>query len=292
MSEKKIAIVTGANNGVGFETTAGMAKAGYSVVMACRNQSKAKAARLSLIRRLPEADLEIMVLDLSSMDSIKHFANAFKAKHDHLNVLINNAGVLSYQNQKTKDGFEIQLGTNHLGHFLLTALLLQLMPDQSESRIVSLSSIAHKPASIDFNDINRKNNPGNIAYGQSKLACLMFGSELNRRLQKSGKKIISVSAHPGGTDSGLFDDMSRLQYFTLKALSPLITHSNASAAKPSLMAALDKNINGDDYLGPQGFMDLKGPPGKAKRSDYSKQQSPARRLWEISEQLTNTPFTI
>lgn len=289
----RVAIVTGANNGVGFETTAGLATVGATVVMACRNLGKAENARASLLARIPDADLHIIELDLSRQESVRDFANRFRKEFERLDVLVNNAGVLVYSGARNEAGIELQFATNHLGHFTLTAVLLDMMPDTSSSRVVSLSSIAHKQGRIDFDDINcgHQSDKG-FAYAQSKLACLMFAGELNRRLKKAGKKIVSNCAHPGGTDSGLFGEMSRIQYFTLKALAPFITHSNTRAALPSLVAALSDDMKGDDYIGPQGFMDLKGPPGIAKRTEYSKDKAVAKRLWEVSEQMTNTPFVI
>lgn len=286
-----IAIVTGANNGIGFETTIGMAKAGYQVVMACRNAEKAEAAKTRILESVPDAKLDILILDLSLPESVRRFAKNFRSKYPKLDVLINNAGVLDYSGRKNLQGHELQLATNHFGHFLLTSMLLELMPDNSQSRVVSLSSIAHKSASIHFNDIHcEKANEKGAAYGQSKLACLMFGDELDRRLKKAGKKILSVSAHPGGSDSGLFDDMSRIQYHVLKLLGPFITHSNESAAKPSLHAALSQEVRGGEYYGPQGFMDLKGPVGIAVRSDYSRNREVAAKLWHVSVEYTNAQF--
>lgn len=291
MEQRKIAIVTGANSGVGFETTVGLAKAGFQVVMACRNLDKANEARNRIRAKLPSADLEVSELDLSNTESVRDFAARFRERHSHLNLLINNAGVLDYSGRKNDAGIELQLATNHLGHFLLTSLLIDMMPDDSSSRVVSLSSVAHKQGKIDFDDLNCEHQRDKgFAYSQSKLACLMFSDELDRRLRRAGRKLLSVGAHPGGTDSGLFDDMSRVQYYALKLLAPLITHSNEDAAKPTLYAALEKDVQGGEYFGPQGFMDLKGPPGRAKRTAYSRDETVAARLWEVSEELVGERF--
>ena len=291
VNKNKIAIVTGANSGVGFHTTIGMAKAGFNVVMACRSRSKAEAARDEIVHQLADAKLEVMDLDLSSAASVRAFAASFRERHDHLNVLINNAGVLDYSGRKNNAGIELQLATNHLGHFLLTSLLIDMMPDEPSSRVISLSSVAHKKASIAFDDINCEQQEDKVfAYSQSKLACLMFSSELQRRLEGSGRKILSVCSHPGGTDSGLFDDMPKLQYFVMKLIAPLIVHSNEDAAKPSLHAALSPEVRGGDYFGPQGFREYKGPVGHATRSPYSEDESVAARLWKVSEELVGEPF--
>jgi NAD(P)-dependent dehydrogenase (short-subunit alcohol dehydrogenase family) len=287
----RIAMVTGANSGVGFETAIGLAKAGLSVVMACRNGVKAEAAKKAIAQRLPSAELEVMELDLSRAASVRAFAATFLERHDHLNVLVNNAGVLDYSGRKNDAGIELQLATNHLGHFLLTSLLIDRMPDESSSRVVSLSSIAHKQGMIALEDINCEHQTDKgFAYAQSKLACLMFSSELQRRLELAGRNLLSVCAHPGGTDSGLFDDMSRLQYYALKLVGPLITHSNDNAAKPSLHAALSTEVRGGDYFGPQGFKDLKGPVGHAARTKYSEDADVAAKLWALSEELLDEPF--
>ncbi|WOE75082.1 oxidoreductase [Alterisphingorhabdus coralli] len=292
MSETKIAIVTGANNGIGFETAIGMAKAGYHTVLACRSEAKGKAAMAEMQKRVPGGEFALLLLDLSDFESVRHFATAFRQHYDRLDVLINNAGVLDYSGRKASNGYELQLMTNHLGHMLLTSLLLDRMPDAPESRIVSLSSVAHRGARIHFDDIHCENTEGVAAYSQSKLACLLFGDELNRRLQAAGRQVLSLSVHPGGSDSGLFDDMSRLQYYTMKILAPFIIHNNASAAKPSLHAALSPDAKGGDFYGPQGFKELRGKAGKAVRDASAQDPAVANRLWEVSEKLIGEPFRL
>ena len=286
---RKIAVVTGANHGIGFETAVGMAEAGYYVIMACRNRVKAESARASIIERLPSASLDVMVIDLGDLASVRAFARDFRATYTHLDVLINNAGILLYSAQQNGDGIELQFATNHLGHFLLTALLVDLMPDDPASRIVALSSVAHKGASIHFDDLTC-GGKGGTAYGQSKLACLLFADELNRLLQAAGSKIKALAVHPGGTDSGLFEEMNTLQYYTFRVLSPFIAHSNASAAKPTLRAALEPGVAGGDYYGPTGIMELGGSIGPAKRDPITGDGNVAKRLWELSEELTGQAF--
>ena len=287
---KKVVIVTGANNGIGFETASGMAEAGWHVVMACRSEAKAEKAKALIVERLPSAALDIMLVDLSNFASVRRFAQDFRARYAHLDVLINNAGVLLYSAQTNDDDIELQLATNHLGHFLLTALLIDLMPDDPASRIVALSSVAHKGARIHFDDLTCGGD-GLAAYGQSKLACLLFADDLDRRLQAAGLKIKALAVHPGGSDSGLFDEMSRWQYWTLKVLSPLIIHSNAAAAKPALHAALTPDVAGGDYYGPTGFNELRGPVGRARRDPITEDEGVAKRLWTLSEELTGQTFT-
>ena len=289
----KVAIVTGANSGIGYETTIGLAKAGYKVVMACRSQERAEKAKEGIMERLPDADLDVGLLDLSKQSSVREFVRKFRGKHDHLDLLINNAGVLDYSGRKNEDGYKLQFATNHLGHFLLTSLLIDLMPDTPESRVVSMSSVAHKKGKIHFDDIHCEQvKDKGAAYAQSKLACLMFSSELQRRLDGVGKKILSVCVHPGGSYSGLFDDMSRVRYHLLKVVAPLITHSNEAAAKPSLYAALEDDVKGGEYFGPQGFIDLKGPVGRAERRPYSENTQVAAKLWDLSEEMLGHTFKL
>lgn len=287
----RIAIVTGANAGIGYEIAAGLAEAGLLVVMACRNVTKAEAARSAIKRRVSGASLEVLEVDLGDFGSVRRFAEAFRKHHSTLDLLVNNAGILTYALKRNPDGIELQFATNHLGHFLLTALLIELMPDDPESRIVPMASVAHKGAHIHFDDLTCGGD-GGAAYGQSKLACLMFADELDRRLRAAGSRIKALAVHPGGSDSGLFDEMNRLQYLVLKGLSPFITHSNASAARPALHAALSASVEGGAYFGPQGFMELRGPVGPAKRAACAQDTGAAGRLWALSEELTGQEFVI
>ncbi len=292
--EGEVAIVTGANSGVGFEVAVGLARIGCTVVMACRNMEKARLAKAEILAREPEAKLDILQLDLSDYASIKAFAEDFRSQYVQLDLLINNAGLLDYSLQINNNGIERQFATNHLGHFLLTALLIDLMPNSSSSRVVSLSSLAHKKAEIFFDDLNcEQQTKWDAAYCQSKLACLMFADELQRRLQQSGSKVLSVCAHPGGTDSGLFENMPKLLYYAMKIfVGPFILHSNESAARSILIAALGNEVKGGEYFGPQGFLEMKGAPGIATRTEYSKDEAAASRLWDISETMTDQKFDL
>ncbi|PZD70416.1 hypothetical protein C1752_12969 [Acaryochloris thomasi RCC1774] len=189
---------------------------------------------------------------------------------------------------KTEDGFESQMGVNHLGHFLLTTLLIDLMPDTSEARVVSLSSNAHKLGKINFDDLQSERNYSRFcAYAQSKLACLMFANELSRKLVASDRQTLSVCAHPGGSDTELSRHMSTgtIKLLKLSGLS-LITHSPAEAAQPTLYAALAPDVSGGDYFGPQGFLEMSGKPGKVSQSNSAQNRGVAQQLWETSEDLT------
>ncbi|MES9986294.1 MAG: oxidoreductase [Candidatus Thiodiazotropha endolucinida] len=293
-SNQKIAIVTGANGGIGSEITKGLLKNDFHVVMACRHTGNGNKVKKQILAELPYSQIEVMAIDLSNLDSVKSFAQEFKSKFQHLNLLINNAGVLFNKPKRNKDNVEVHFATNHLGHFLLTSLLIDLMPDSPSSRVVSLSSLAHKKAEIFFDDLNcEKQSKWEVPYAQSKLACLLFGDELQRMLEAAGKKIISVSAHPGGTDSGLFDHMPKV-FVTLMRYTfmPIFLHSTKNAAKPILKAALDSNVKGGEYYGPTGLQEMKGVPGIATRTKYSLREDVASGLWDLSEKMTSTNFKI
>lgn len=291
---EKIAIVTGANGGIGVEITKGMCREGYHVIMACRNVDKANIAKEEVVTALPTSKVGVMKLDLSDKKSIKLFAEEFRLRFQQLDVLINNAGVLFNKTTRNKDDVEMQFSTNHLGHFILTSYLIDLMPDSPSSRVVSLGSLAHKKAEIYFDDINCENQTKwDVPYAQSKLACMLFADELQRKLSQSGKKIKSLSAHPGGTDSGLFDHMPKF-FMSIMRLTfvPLFLHSNESAARSILKAALDRHVKGGEYFGPKGLMEMKGRPGIATRTEYSQSEDVAKRLWDLSEKMTDTKFAV
>jgi NAD(P)-dependent dehydrogenase (short-subunit alcohol dehydrogenase family) len=289
----KIAIVTGANAGLGYETVIGLSQKEAKVIMACRNMEKAEKAKSNILDKLPHADLDIMQLDLASLKFIRAFADHFRNKYNKLDLLINNAGVMMPPKSTTKDGFELQFGVNHLGHFLLTALLIELMPDHSDSRIVSLSSIVHKGGEIHFDDLQWENSyDRQDTYSQSKLACLMFGDELDRRLRAAGKEKLSVTAHPGTSPTELSRHLPSWFTALFNAIGPLFRHAPDKGAQPTLKAALDTSVSGGDYYGPQGFREMKGEPGHAKRSEVAKDKKTAKKLWEISETLTDCTFTV
>jgi NAD(P)-dependent dehydrogenase (short-subunit alcohol dehydrogenase family) len=290
--EGRIIIVTGANTGLGYEDSLILAKKGAKVIMACRNLEKANAAKDSIIKEVANADLEVMEIDLSSMSSVRNFAKTFQSKYDQLDILINNAGVMMPPYSKTEDGFELQFAANYLGHFLLTGLLLEIILKTPNSRIVSLSSIAHKSGKINFDDLQSEEKySASVAYSQSKLACLMFAFELQRRLDKTGhNQTISTAAHPGIATTELSRHMPKLVYIVLKyTLAPFITHKPKEGAKPTVLAAIGE-AKGGDYFGPTGFKEFKGDPGKAKSTELSNDEAIAKQLWEKSEELVGFQY--
>ncbi len=291
-AEGKVVIVTGANTGLGYETTKDLASRGYTVILACRNASKANAAIEEIKQSIPAADLVFLPIDLSSLSSVRKFAEEFTSKYDRLDVLINNAGVMMPPYTKTEDGFELQFEANYLGHFLLTGLLLETITQTPNSRIVTLSSIAHKNGKINFEDLqSEKNYSASDAYAQSKLACLMFTFELQRRLERATHhETISVGAHPGIATTELSRHMPKILYSILRyTIAPLITHAPDKGAKPTLMAATS-SADGGDYYGPQGFNEFKGKPGKAASTELANDEKIAKKLWEVSEELVDFKY--
>lgn len=288
----KIAIVTGANTGLGYETAKGLAQKGMKVILACRNLTKAEQAKTDLLSQVPQAELEVMKLELSRFASVRAFAAAFRDRYSQLNLLINNAGIMFPPYEKTQDGCESQFEVNYLSHFLLTSLLLDLMPNSAESRVVSLSSNAHKFGKINLDDLQSEQKYSAVgAYGQSKLACLMFANELSRKLQAKGSRILSVCAHPGVSNTELARYIPQAVQFLLR-LTPLpyMAHEPEAAAQPTLYAALAENVQGGDYFGPQGTAEMSGPPGEAPQSSTARDEALAQRLWTVSEQLTQSNF--
>ena len=286
----KIAIITGANTGLGLETTKAFAKRNIEVVMACRNESKAEKAKAEILNEVPKAQLKILPLDLSSLDAVRSFAEKFKSEYNSLDILVNNAGLMIPPYGKTKDGFELQFGINYLGHFLLTGLLLEPLKNAAEARVVSLSSLAHKWGDIYFEDLQfQKNYDKQKAYGQSKLACLMFAYELDRRLKAQELSVKSLAAHPGLSRTNLFRHLTGM----MKLLTPFVypfTQSAKSGAQPQIKAALDEKLAGGDYLGPSGFQEYSGKPKVVGSNAISKDKEKAKRLWEISEKLCNFQY--
>jgi len=284
---ERVIVITGANTGLGYETALELAKKGATIVMACRNMDKANTAKNSIKAQVSSAVLDVMEIDLSSLKSVRNFANTFNTKYDRLDVLINNAGVMTPPYGKTEDGFELQFGANYLGHFALSGLLLGTILKTDNSRIVTLSSAVHKNGAINFDDLQSEKEYDRMkAYAQSKLACLMFTFELQRRLDKAGhKQTISVASHPGIAMTDLSRNMSKFQYYMIKyTLAPFMAQSARKGAQPTILAAFG-NAKGGDYFGPTGFREFKGKVGKATCSELSQDKDIANQLWKISEEL-------
>ena len=284
----RVAIVTGSNSGIGFETARVLAEKGATVVMACRNLDKANPKADEVRAGNPSGTIEVMQLDLSDLESVRAFAEAFRAKHSRLDLLINNAGIMVPPYGKTAQGFETQFGVNHLGHFALTGSLLDLVLNTPGSRIVTVSSVAHLFGKIDFSDLNWENGyKATAAYGQSKLANLLFTYELQRRLEVAGKGTLAVAAHPGWTETNLQKHSKPTEFMNrFFAQKPLM------GALPTLYAATESDVQGAQYYGPSGFLEMNGPPKRVKSNRRSHDENVAERLWNISEDLTGVQFQI
>lgn len=288
----RIAIVTGANVGLGYETALGLAKKEMTVILACRNIDKANTAKKAILKEVPSADLEIIQIDLSKLDAVRKFAKNYLEKHQQLDLLINNAGLMVPPFSLTEDGFELQMAANYFGHFLLTGLLLKTILATPNSRIVSLSSIAHRSGKINFDDLQSKNKYSAMqAYSQSKLACLMYGYELQRRLEAAGQtSTISTIAHPGASNTNLAQHLPKWAIALFGLFAPLFSHSAKAGAQPSLWAAVGP-AEGGDYFGPTGFKEMKGTAGKVDSTPLSKDKEIAKKLWEVSEKLTGITYS-
>jgi NAD(P)-dependent dehydrogenase (short-subunit alcohol dehydrogenase family) len=285
----RLAIVTGANIGLGFETALYLAQKEMQVILACRNAQKAEEAKQEIIRQVPKAQVICMSLDLSRLASVRAFAQQFQTNYSQLDLLINNAGIMMPPYQKTEDGFESQMGTNYWGHFLLTALLLPILEKTKASRIVTLSSVAHKWGDIYFDNLHfERNYVPQKAYGQSKLACLMFAYEMQRRLTKHKSPVLSLAAHPGISTTNLGQYMPFKAVFSV--LSSLFFQSAKHGAEPTLRAALDTQLKGGEFLGPDGFLQYRGKAVLVKSNAVSYDLTKAQKLWEVSEKMTGIRF--
>jgi NAD(P)-dependent dehydrogenase (short-subunit alcohol dehydrogenase family) len=278
----RTAVVTGSNSGIGRAAAAALAAKGAHVVLAVRNLDKGRAAADAM-----SGSTEVRELDLANLDSVKAFAAGWDGEID---LLINNAGIMIPPLTRTADGFELQFGTNHLGHFALTNLLLEHITD----RVVTVSSVGHRQGKIDFDDLNWERRPYKAmrAYGQSKLANLLFCAELQRRLSAAGSTVLSNAAHPGYTATNLQFHSGRGLMDTIgKVGNRLIAQDENGGAEPTLYAALAE-IPGNSYAGPGGFMEQRGAPKLVGRSSAAMDMDVARRLWDVSEQLTGVAYPL
>jgi NAD(P)-dependent dehydrogenase (short-subunit alcohol dehydrogenase family) len=292
----RVAVVTGANSGLGLVTARELARAGATVVMGCRDTGRGTAAVKQVRDRVPGADVTLESLDLASLASVRGFAKRVASAYQGIDLLVNNAGVMAIPRATTADGFEMQLGTNHLGHFALTGLLLPAMRDRADSRVVTVSSGAHKPGRIDFDDLMGERSYKKWgAYSQSKLANLLFAYELDRRLRVAGAQTISVAAHPGYAATNLQSVGPRIQGSRVNALlmsigNRVLAQSDEDGALPQLYAATAPDVQGGQYFGPSGFMENRGSPKLVDSTSRSKDEAVAAQLWQVSETLTSVRY--
>ncbi|OGS40431.1 MAG: short chain dehydrogenase [Elusimicrobia bacterium RIFOXYD12_FULL_66_9] len=289
------AVVTGANSGIGYHTALELARKGARVVLACRSRTKGEAALAHLKAELPGAKAELAILDLSDLGSVRSFASALLDKGEPLDLLVNNAGIMALpERQATNNGFEAQFGTNHLGHFALTALLLPLLKKAPAPRVVTVSSIAHKSGKMDFDDLQAvKGYVPWKAYRQSKLANLLFAFELQRRADKNGLKLLSLGAHPGVAMTNLFiagpgRGKRTLLTRLMELAAPLFWHTEDRGALPTLLAATSPNIVPGGYYGPNGWREMRGDPVRVRPEPQAEDLEAAARLWKLSEDLAGT----
>jgi NAD(P)-dependent dehydrogenase (short-subunit alcohol dehydrogenase family) len=292
----RCAVVTGGNSGLGYEAALQLARRGARLILACRNAEKAEAATRSIYEDCADAKTEAMDLDLASLESIRCFSKRLLDRSPRLDLLINNAGVMALPYRRTADGFEMQLGTNHLGHFALTGLLLPRLLETPGARVVTVSSTMHKIGKIRFDDLQWERGYKKWgAYGQSKLANLLFAYELQRRLTTAGASLLSVACHPGYAATNLQITGPRMEGSSfMERASELanraFSQSAAMGALPSLYAATSPEVEGGDYIGPEGFAEVHGHPKKVESNKRSHDSVAAAQLWEISEALTGVHY--
>ncbi len=292
----RTALVTGANSGIGLVAASELAGAGAHVMLGCRDPEKAARAAGEIAAAHPAAEVEVLELDLGDLTRIEAAAAEVLRRGEPLDLLINNAGVMAPPRIETADGFELQLGTNHLGHFALTGRLLPTLLAADGARVVNVSSGAHRMGSIDFDDLNWERRYSRWpAYGRSKLANLLFTFELDRRLRASGAAAISVACHPGYAATNLQTTqggglVGRAQTLAMKLTNLLIAQSDATGALPTLYAAAAADVEGGDYIGPDGIGEARGHPTKVGCSEEARDAGDARRLWEASVELTGVGY--
>jgi NAD(P)-dependent dehydrogenase (short-subunit alcohol dehydrogenase family) len=287
-------VVTGANSGLGLITSRELARAGARVVLACRNVAKGEAARREIEAAAPGAPLELEELDLASLESVRAFAERYRSAHDGLDLLINNAGVMAPPRRQTADGFELQFGTNHLGHFALTGRLIGAMEGREDARVVTLSSTAHRTGRISFDNLGGDRHYFRWrAYGQSKLANLLFALELERRLSAAGSTIKSMAAHPGYAATNLqFAAPPLVDRLVMRVGNALIAQSEDMGALPTLYAATEPGLPGGTYAGPDGLAEQRGHPQTVAPNKAARDEAVAKRLWEVSEEMTGVHYEL
>jgi NAD(P)-dependent dehydrogenase (short-subunit alcohol dehydrogenase family) len=290
----KTIIVTGANVGLGFEAVKMLSRKNAEVILASRSILRGDEAKRKILNEVPNADIHVMKLDLADLKSIRDFAKEFNKDFEKLDVLLNNAGVMWCPYDKTKDGFELQMGVNHFGHFALTGLLLESLKKAKGSRIVTVSSLGHRRAKLDLNKpmFNENDYDRNVAYFNSKLSNLLFTYELQRKFEEHNLDITSIAAHPGGSATDLSRHVEQNAWFRLlKPLFYLVAQSAEKGTLPEVRASVDAEVNGGEYYGPRGFNEMGGYPVLVKSTEDSYNLESAKRLWEISEDLTGIKYS-
>jgi NAD(P)-dependent dehydrogenase (short-subunit alcohol dehydrogenase family) len=290
----RLAVVTGANSGLGLIAARELARAGAEVVLACRSSERGARALEEIRSAVPDGKLELSPLDLGELASVRAFAERFAAEHDGLDLLVNNAGVMAPPRRTTADGFESQLGTNHLGHFALTGLLASRLLDRPAPRVVTVSSVAHRMGRLRFDDLQAERRYGRwSAYGQSKLANLLFAFELERRAAAAALPLRSMAAHPGYSATNLQTSGPQgLDKWASQIGNLLYAQSAEKGALNILYAATEPDLPGGSYIGPDGLFEGRGHPHLVQAARQAYDAETARRLWQVSEQLTGVSFDL
>src|SRR5439155_12362729 len=284
-------LITGATSGLGLRSAEALASGGARVLMGCRNQEKAVVALQAVKKAAAGAPPEVVPLDLADLDDVRTCAGRLTKELDKLDGLMNNAGVMAIPHQRTKQGFEMQFGTNHLGHFALTGLLLPILRQAHAPRVVTVSSMVHRAGRIRFNDWEEKGYSRRFPYIRSKLANLLFTSELQRRATADDADLLAVAAHPGYAATSLSSGLPTVYRLGAKVSDRLFAQPDRMGALPQLYAATMPDVGPDDYWGPNGFMERRGWPKRVGRSRAARDGDAARRLWEASEKLTGVTDT-
>jgi NAD(P)-dependent dehydrogenase (short-subunit alcohol dehydrogenase family) len=285
-------VVTGANSGLGLVTARELARAGATVVGTARTADKAQEAEVEMRRAVPTAKLEMELLDLADLDSVRAFASEVSGRHDDIDLLILNAGVMMPPRSLTADGVELQFATNHLGHFALTGLLFRYLDSGMDPRVVTVTSLEHRPGRIDFDDLaSERSYAPRTAYQRSKLANAVFGLELDRRLRAAGSAVKSVLAHPGyaATNLQLSGPTGAMRAF-LSVTNKLVAQSVERGAWPQLYAATAPGVEGGEFYGPDGYREARGFPTRVEPAGRARDPELGRRLWEVSEELTGVAY--
>ena len=293
----KRAIVTGANGGIGFHTASRLAQNGIAVTLACRDQNRGDDALKRIMQRYPDAKVDVSILNLASLKSVREFSERYKASHESLDILVNNAAVMAVPERKvTEDGNELQFATNHLGHFALSANLLDLLAKGESARVVTVSSIAHKYGKLDFNDLQNENSyEGWAVYGMTKLCNLLFTLELDRKLKSKGIPIVAAASHPGVSKTNILSSgpvMGKkvLRTYLSEIFAQQFAQTDEQGSLPVIHAATNPSVKGGEYFGPDGIFELRGKPTRVTPTTRAQDENTARQLWSASEKLTGTNF--
>ena len=294
----RVALVTGANSGIGYATAAALAEHGAHVILACRDPERARRARDELESELDRCSLELLPLDLADLESVRRAADTVLGDHARLDLLVNNAGVMGTPHRLTPDGFELQMATNHFGHFALTGLLLDRIVTTERSRVVTVSSHMHRIGHLRLDDLTGATTRNTwVAYGTSKLANLLFATELARRLEATGLATRSVAAHPGWTRSNLAGSgaslsANRVRRRLARTVGATVGQPPAAGALPVLCAATASSVRSGQYIGPARLFGLAGPPRVERPSARARDQQAAAVLWRASEELTGVRYSV